>query len=340
MIPGVVDAPILTGSEKVTDDSSGAGKPRDAPQEHQELKRDEKPSTLPCVVFTHGMAGMSQSYSHYLGSIASHGYVVAAVEHRDGSGPGTIVHQSDGKEKKVWHMKLRDLESKPAMTDLDLKEAQLNFREAEISETIKLFAQLNAGDAPIVNLKPDSPRESLPGFKGRLNLDAVTVAGHSYGATGVMQALKSAGTKDMPIIAGIALDPGKGSGPLNKDIDVPVLVMQSGEWTEKQVDFYGQGKHFDVVKKIVSSVKQGWFMTLCKSPLDCGYIHVLIPISWLCSPVVHRRAAHSTRNHEDGYWYHSGVKNSSPRVHRHLRTLLGVSAIRRKEGRLVEWCHK
>lgn len=340
VIPGVVDAPILTGSEKVTDDSSGAGKPRDAPQEHQELKRDEKPSTLPCVVFTHGMAGMSQSYSHYLGSIASHGYVVAAVEHRDGSGPGTIVHQSDGKEKKVWHMKLRDLESKPAMTDLDLKEAQLNFREAEISETIKLFAQLNAGDAPIVNLKPDSPRESLPGFKGRLNLDAVTVAGHSYGATGVMQALKSAGTKDMPIIAGIALDPGKGSGPLNKDIDVPVLVMQSGEWTEKQVDFYGQGKHFDVVKKIVSSVKQGWFMTLCKFPLDCGYIHVLIPISWLCSPVVHRRAAHSTRNHEDGYWYHSGVKNSSPRVHRHLRTLLGVSAIRRKEGRLVEWCHK
>jgi platelet-activating factor acetylhydrolase len=261
VIPGVVDAPILSGAKKVLVDE---GARTSFEQEHQELKRTDKLGTLPCVVFTHGMAGMSQSYSHYLGSIASHGYVVAAVEHRDGSGPGTIVHHSNGTESKVWHMKLRDLESNPPMTDLDLKEAQLAFRQAEISETIKLFAQLNAGDAPIVNLKPDSPRESLPGFKNRLNLAAVTVAGHSYGATGAMQALKTAGSKDMRINGGIALDPGKGSGPLNKDIDVPVLVMQSGEWTEKQTEFYGQGKHFDVVRRIVESVKEGWFMTLSK----------------------------------------------------------------------------
>jgi platelet-activating factor acetylhydrolase len=267
VIPGVVDAPIISGAEKVLSDESGGvsgvGKALDpVEQEHQELKRNKENGLLPCVVFTHGMAGMSQSYSHYLGSIASHGYVVAAVEHRDGSGPGTIIHHLDGTEQKVWHLKLKDLESSPAMTDLDLKEAQLAFREAEISETIKLFARLNAGEAPIVNLKPDSPRESLPGFKHRLNLAAVTVAGHSYGATGAMRALKSAGTEDMPINGGIALDPGKGSGPLNKDIDVPVLVMQSGEWTEKQVEFYGQGQHFDVVRRIIESVKEGWFMTL------------------------------------------------------------------------------
>jgi platelet-activating factor acetylhydrolase len=65
---------------------------------------------LPAVVFTHGMAGMSQSYSHYLGSIASHGYIVAAVEHRDGSGPGTVVHDHNGSERFVWHLKLDDLE--------------------------------------------------------------------------------------------------------------------------------------------------------------------------------------------------------------------------------------
>jgi platelet-activating factor acetylhydrolase len=262
VIPGVVDAPILSGAKKIqVDEGTCTG----FEQEHQELKRTEKLGTLPCVVFTHGMAGMSQSYSHYLGSIASHGYVVAAVEHRDGSGPGTIVHHTNGTETKVWHMKLRDLESNPPMTDLDLKEAQLAFRQAEISETINLFAQLNAGEAPIVNLKPDSPRASLPGFKNRLNLAAVTVAGHSYGATGAMRALKTAGSKDMRINGGIALDPGKGSGPLNKDIDVPVLVMQSGEWTEKQTEFYGQGMHFDVVRRIVESVKEGWYMTLGKS---------------------------------------------------------------------------
>ncbi|KAF1851160.1 uncharacterized protein K460DRAFT_328870 [Cucurbitaria berberidis CBS 394.84] len=267
VIPGVVDAPILSGAEKVLVDESGGAAGFNkilsaAEQEHQELKRDADFGTLPCVVFTHGMAGMSQSYSHYLGSIASHGYVVAAVEHRDGSGPGTIIHHPNGTEKEVWHLKLKDLESNPPMTDLDLKAAQLAFRQIEIQETIKLFAQLNAGDPPFVNLKPDSPRESLPGFNHRLNLSSVTVAGHSYGATGVLQALKAAGTKEMPINGGIALDPGKGSGPLNKDIDVPIMVMQSGEWTEQQTEFYGQGWHFDVVRKIVESVKEGWFTTL------------------------------------------------------------------------------
>jgi len=150
------------------------------------------------------------------------------------------------------------------MTDLELKEAQLAFREAEMVETIKLFAQLNDGDAPVVNLKPDSPRNNLSGFKNRLDMSAVTVAGHSYGATGVLQALKSAGPKDLSLNGGIALDPGKGSGPLNKDIDVPLLVMQSGEWTEKQTDFYGQGWHFDIVKTIVDNVTSGWMMTLSK----------------------------------------------------------------------------
>jgi platelet-activating factor acetylhydrolase len=270
VIPGVVDAPILSRDGKILEQGAhDSGKTLQAvQQEHQELKRAKDGEPLPCVVFTHGMAGMSQSYSHYLGSIASHGYLVAAVEHRDGSGPGTVIHYPNGKETEVWHMKLEDLKSNPSMNDLDLKEAQLAFREAEISETIKLFAKLNAGVAPIENLKPDSPRESLAGFKDRLSLDAVTVVGHSYGATGAMRALKSAGTKSMPINAGIALDPGKGSGPLNKNIDVPVLVMQSGEWTDKQMEFYGQGKHFDVVRQIVESAKRGWFMTLGKSRLQ------------------------------------------------------------------------
>lgn len=273
VIPGVVDAPVLTDANKIlVGEHDGGGhieQPLEttAQQEHHELKRDEAPNRLPCVVFTHGMAGMSQSYSHYLGSIASHGFVVAAVEHRDGSGPGTIVHSPDGEERRVWHMKLQDLESKVPMTELDLKAAQLNFREAEMRLTIELFAQLDAGSTRIFNLKPGSPQSALPTFKHKLNLDAISVIGHSYGATGAMQALKAAGSKALPINGAIALDPGKESGPLNTDIAAPVLVIQSGEWTEAQTDFYGQGKHFDVVRSIVEKAKQGWFMTLSMPPV-------------------------------------------------------------------------
>jgi len=274
VIPGVVAAPVISGAETMLA-GEGAGSASGsfgtimnaAEQEHLELKRDGGVGTLPCLVFTHGMAGMSQSYAHYLGSIASHGYLVAAVEHRDGSGPGTVIHLPDGTERKVWHLELEDLQADPPMTELDLKAAQLAFREAEIHETMRLFARMNAGE-DIVNRKIDSP--VLPSFKHRLNLSAVTLAGHSYGATGVLQALKSAGSETMPMNGGIALDPGKGSGPLNKHIDVPLLVMQSGEWTEQQTEFYGQGWHFDVVRRLVDRVKEGWFMTLSEIDYKLG----------------------------------------------------------------------
>jgi platelet-activating factor acetylhydrolase len=151
--------------------------------------------------------------------------------------------------------------SNPPMNESNIKVAQLNFRETEIQETIRFFERMNRG-TEIHNLKPDSPGSAIPGFKDRIDMSAVTVAGHSYGATGALQALKNAPSDDMPINGAIALDPGKGSGPLNDDIEVPTLVMQSGEWTEKQVEFYGQGWHFDVVRELVAKAKTGWFMTL------------------------------------------------------------------------------
>ncbi|KAF2680200.1 hypothetical protein K458DRAFT_312410 [Lentithecium fluviatile CBS 122367] len=264
VIPGVVDAPVLSPINS-TDSEAGLGKVVIEMAEGKVgLRLETGMGRLPAVVFTHGMAGMSQSYSHYLGSIASHGYIVAAVEHRDGSGPGTIVHYPGGGERAVWHMTLDDLETDPPMNTSDLKIAQLNFREAEIRETIRLFEHMNRG-TKLRNLKPESPespKSAIPGFKDRLNMSAVTVAGHSYGATGALKALKNAPSEQMPLNGAIALDPGKGSGPLNDEIEVPTLVIQSGEWTEKQVEFYGQGWHFDVVRELVEKTKMGWFMTL------------------------------------------------------------------------------
>ncbi|KAF2004505.1 PAF-acetylhydrolase family member [Amniculicola lignicola CBS 123094] len=261
-IPGVVDAPLLSVDQAFPSGSDEETDPwKDEGGELRVRRVLEGEGELPGVVFTHGMAGMSQSYSHYLGSIASHGFVVAAVEHRDGSGPGTIVHYEEGKERRVWHLKLDDLESSPPMTDATLKESQLAFREAEIQETIHFLSRLNAG-ATFRNLKPDSPQTVLPNFQNRLNMSTVTVAGHSYGATGALQAMKNAPSESAQVNGGIALDPGKGSGPLNEAIDVPVLVIQSGEWTEKQTEFYGQGWHFDVVRKLVEKTRKGWFMTL------------------------------------------------------------------------------
>ena len=177
-------------------------------------------------------------------------------------------------------------------TDIDelkLKEIQLSYREAEMEETIRLFQRLNHGEgARIRNLKPKSPESALSGFKDRLNMSAITIAGHSYGATGALQALRNAPNKQFPVNGAIVLDPGKGSGPLNSDIDLPTLVMQSGEWTEKQTEFYGQGWHFDVVRDLVRKTTKGWFMTLTGTAHpSCTDAPLIVP--WIMKLATHTK---------------------------------------------------
>lgn len=60
--------------------------------------------TFPLLMFSHGLGGSRTAYSSLCCEFASYGFVVCAVEHRDGSGPRTFInHMKRGGNKKDRH---------------------------------------------------------------------------------------------------------------------------------------------------------------------------------------------------------------------------------------------
>lgn len=241
-IPAKVDVPLLGSADDKVDEE------------------------FPVMVFSHGFLSTRSEYSAYCGELASRGYVVAAIEHRDGSGPATEVYYEDQKPRRIFTMREGQLKSDPEMDTPELKRQQLAFRTAEIEETVRVLKKLNAGDGKAVyasNLRKEGA--DLHGWEDRLDLDNLLIGGHSYGATGALQALKDApNSTTIPAKGGIVLDPGKSSGPLQGDISVPLLVVHSDSWSAKHSVFYGR-PHFDTVRDLVRDtlgrVGASWFVT-------------------------------------------------------------------------------
>lgn len=256
---------------------------------------DEKAQRFPVMVFSHGMASSRTDYTYYLGELASRGYVVAAIEHRDGSSPGSLVKINGKKDRKVVLLREKDVESDPPMTTPQIKKEQLAFRDAEIFATIKVLQDIDAGDgASIFSQTSRSEGTTLSAWTNRLDLSHLIIGGHSYGATGALQALKSASrdSKSNPAAAGIILDPGKESGPLNADIQVPILVVHSNSWSKSHSIFFGR-PHFDTVRDLVRDTLNrtgaSWFLTSLgtshPSVTDAPLIEPLL-LSWTTGATV------------------------------------------------------
>lgn len=97
-IPAHVDVPLLEATTRVQMSLESEGKVEDGKD------------GFPVLVFSHGMASSRTDYTTYCGELASRGYIVAAIEHRDGSGPGSIIMTEEGGvEKAKVHFDIGDL---------------------------------------------------------------------------------------------------------------------------------------------------------------------------------------------------------------------------------------
>lgn len=223
---------------------------------------------FPVIVFSHGQASSRTSYTQWCGELASRGYIVAAIEHRDGSGPGSMVNFEDGLSEDVFHITQSQLDPRPDTPEFKIM--QLGMRQAEVEETVRVLRLLNDGlGAEVHKLNAREEGADLSEWKDRLNMDRIVMAGHSYGATLALQALKGAPSEKLPFVGGIILDPGKQSGPLNHDVQVPIVIIHSQSWSAKHSMFHGR-PHFEVVKELVENVNRkepnkaphyGWFLT-------------------------------------------------------------------------------
>jgi platelet-activating factor acetylhydrolase len=160
------------------------------------LEPTTKSKRWPVVMFSHGLGGSRNAYSHICGSLASHGIVVVAPDHRDGSSPISFINTPEDKEKskRVEYKKV----AHSASTEVyQARDEQLRTRLLELGFVHDALLKID-NRTQLTNVAEDQQhkdsKEVLPMFAGTLNVHepgAISWAGHSFGAATMVQFVKS-----------------------------------------------------------------------------------------------------------------------------------------------------
>ena len=128
----------------------------------------------PVIVFSHGMGCSRFAYSRICTDLSSHGFVVAATEHRDASAAISFTMEAG---KKVWipHRRISEEEK-----EYSVRNQQLNHRVSEIMRTLDVLEALQRGDL-VENVLEDGHHFEPGMFAGKLDVERPVLAGHSYG---------------------------------------------------------------------------------------------------------------------------------------------------------------
>ena len=122
------------------------------------------------------------------GSLASHGIVVVAPEHRDGSGPRTYIGGPKGRPvdyRAISHVQSKEVE--------DARDEQLRIRLWELGLLHNALVKIDNGER-LSNVLSKDHKGDFPMFASSLDVHTpgkISWAGHSFGAATVVQFVKS-----------------------------------------------------------------------------------------------------------------------------------------------------
>ncbi|KAJ3065584.1 Platelet-activating factor acetylhydrolase [Podochytrium sp. JEL0797] len=183
------------------------------------VSKAQFPAKIPVIIFSHGLAGTQTMYAQLVSTLAARGFLVLAVEHRDGSACASA--------RNAYTDPIPYKRPPPEGPEaVQFRVNQLSQRVQEVNESFRLLESLNKGES-IQNLVENT---ALPDLTGRLDLENCVLMGHSFGGATVLCALQEEGHR---FSCGIALDPWMYGVRSPQPISTPLLSIQSHHfhWT-------------------------------------------------------------------------------------------------------------
>ncbi|XP_068039385.1 platelet-activating factor acetylhydrolase isoform X1 [Anomalospiza imberbis] len=191
----------------------------------------------PLLVFSHGLGAFRTIYSAICIEMASQGFIVAAVEHRDESASATYYCKrrsvSESQEESTPNMEKEWIYYRKLKTGEEercLRHKQVQQRAQECIKALNLILKINSGEEVTNVLHSDFDWNSL---KDSVDTSRIAVMGHSFGGATVIESL----SKEIRFRCGIALDVWMlpvGDDIYQNSVQQPLLFINSEkfQWAE------------------------------------------------------------------------------------------------------------